>query len=422
MMRQEISTQDSALSTQHSALRLLYVIPYFAPAWAYGGPPRVTFDLARHLVRRGHAVEVLTTDAFDQENRLADWTACRDGVSVQRNPNLSNRLAWNHKIFLPLSFRPTFKRALANADVAHLFSFRTYQNAMAVGALHRRGVPYVVSAFGELPRATGPKRLLKQLYDVAYGYRILLGADALLAQTEEEAYWYRRFAARDDRIHVVPLAVDLEALADLPARGGYRHQLGIPSSEVLVLFLGRIHAYKGLELLIRAFAEVRSDCDGVRLAIAGRDDGYLAAAQALAARVAPAGSVLFPGPVYGRERFAAYRDADIFAITPSHHEQTSLAALEACACGTPVLVTEQAPIPGLDGAGAGITVPYEQAAVREALTRLVEAAEERRRMGERAAQLVRERFSWSVVASRLEGIYEDARAARAARRRAGGRR
>lgn len=389
-------------------MRLLYVTPYFAPAWAYGGPPRVTYDMARQLVRRGHAVDVLTTDALDADGRLPAGATCLDGVSVWRSRNLSNRLAWKYNVFLPLSFGAQLRQALETADVVHLFGFRSYQSAVVVRELRRR-VPYVVSAFGQMARAAGPKRPVKVLFDLLWGHRLLREASALIAQTEDEVRWYRRFGGQEERIHQVPLAVDLGELGDPPERGTFRRALGIGESEVVVLFLGRIHPYKGLDVLLRAFAEVRARREYLRLVIAGRDDGYLAAARTLGARLAPEGSVLFPGPVYGKARFAAYQDADVFAITPSEPEQTSLAALEACACGTPVLVSEQASIPGLEAAQAGLIVPHDAAAVARALARLVDSAGERARMGQRAARLVRERFSWEGVIAELERVYDQVR-------------
>jgi glycosyltransferase involved in cell wall biosynthesis len=116
--------------------------------------------------------------------------------------------------------------------------------------------------------------------------------------------------------------------------------------------------------------------------------------------------VLFPGPIYGADRFTAYRDADIFAMTPTHAEQTSLAALEACAAGTPVLLTEQAPIPGLDAALAGLTVPSRLSTVSSALETMVDC-QNRKEMGRRAAAFVVEHFSLETVVSKLEAIYAE---------------
>jgi glycosyltransferase involved in cell wall biosynthesis len=388
-------------------MRIAYVIPFFAPAWGFGGPPRVVYDMARELAARGHRIDVLTTDAFDAVQRLASGDAIIEGVHVHRDRNLNNRWASQYNAFLPLEFARTFAKRAMHVDVVHLFDFRTFQNAVAIQSLMRRAAPpYVLSAFGELPRAAGVKRHIKLVYDALFGTRLLRGAARLLAQTGEEAGEYQRRGCDVERIRQLPLAVSLDELACAPPPGAFRERLGFTADEQVVLFLGRIHEYKGIDLLIRAFASACASRPRMRLVIAGRDDGFLARARHLAAELLSPDRVMFPGPIYGADRFTAYRDADLFAMTPTHAEQTSLAALEACACGTPVLLTEQAPIPGFEVVRAGLTVPARLPAIASALADLVDRPD-RAEMGRRAAEFVLQHFSWKTVTNSLEEIYSD---------------
>lgn len=389
-------------------MRVLFVIPFFAPAWGFGGPPRVSYEMARRLVRIGYEVDVLTTDVFDRSRRLPAGPDVLDGIRIHRLPNVSNTLAGRFNGYLPVGFSRTMRTLVAQKDIVHLFDFRSYLNARAHHILQRCPIPYVLSAFGELSRATGPKRPLKLAFDIAFGYALLRNASALLAQTKDEAAWYCRLGADPSQVKLMPLAVDLEPLSRLPAKGTFRQRYGIDATDHVILFLGRIHQYKGLDLLIRSFAQLAPGRSNLWLVIAGRDDGYEKRARALASMLAPQGRVLFTGEIYGDERFAAYQDADIFAITPSHTEQTSLASLEACACGVPTVVTDQAPIPGLHRAGAGITVHRDIAALTGALALLLDDEALRKEMGRRAAQLVREQFSWEAVIGRLTDIYGEA--------------
>jgi glycosyltransferase involved in cell wall biosynthesis len=363
--------------------------------------------MARHLAQRGHHVEVLTTDAFDARRRLGELDVILDGVRVLRNRNLSNRWAWDQKVFIPLGFGRSLRRHLHLTDVIHLFDFRTMQNAVVLQMLRTSTAPrYVLSAFGELPRATGIKRPIKHTYDLLFGFRLLTRAAFVLAQTPEEADEYLRFGCRPDQIRHLPLGVDLDEACDAPAPGTFRLRWGFGPENRIVLFLGRIHEYKGLDVLIKAFAEVSANRPDVRLVIAGRDDGYLATACGLAETVGLKHNVVFPGPIYGAERFAAYRDSDIFAMTPTHAEQTSLAALEACAVGTPVVVTKQAPIPGIDAVDCGVTVLSHPRNVAIALANMLDRPD-RRDMGQRAQHLISQRHSWATVTRALESIYEE---------------
>jgi len=389
-------------------MRVLIVIPYFAPAWAYGGPPKLMSEAASRLVARGHSVTVYTTDALDASARVPVRENVLNGVSVRYFPNVSNRLAWQYKVFLPRGFAAAIRKTAAQFDVVHLCDLRTMQNWLAYRAALRAGVPFVLSAFGELPRATGVKRALKWLYDLTGGYAQLRCASRALAQTETEAQAYARFGVSHDRIALIPLAVDMREFESLPPRGTFRRAHGFPDDAPLVLFLGRIHAYKGLDLLLDAFAAIARNVPEAQLAIVGRDDGYLATLQRRIVELSLAEQVRFCGPAYGADRLAAYTDADVFALTPSHAEETSLAAMEACASGTPVVVTRQAPIPWLDECEAGFTVDYDLAQMSDALRRLLTDAGLRARMGPNARRLAAERFDWSRVITQLESVYADA--------------
>jgi glycosyltransferase involved in cell wall biosynthesis len=108
--------------------------------------------------------------------------------------------------------------------------------------------------------------------------------------------------------------------------------------------------------------------------------------------------VRFLGPLYGDERFEAYVDADVFCLTPRHWEETSVASLEAAACGTPVVVTEQAELPGLAPETGGFVVSLDPPAVRAA----VEAALDDRGMGERARRHVLAQHGRDAVVDQLE--------------------
>jgi glycosyltransferase involved in cell wall biosynthesis len=389
-------------------MRILQVVPFFAPAWGYGGPPRIVLDQSRALVKRGHAVEVVTTDALDATSRVAKRTDTIDGIRVTYLPNLSNHLAWHQKAFLPLGAGSALREAAARADVAHLTDFRTGLHLAAHAQLTAAGVPYVLQPCGSLPRAGRLKRWIKWVFDACGGAALVRDAAALLAVSAHEMDEFATLGGRRDRMVIVPHAVDLDELAVLPPRGSFRRAQGVAEHEVLLLFLGRINEHKGIETLLRAFARLAATRPEVRLALVGRDDGFLTRTLELIRELGVEGRASFAGPLYGADRLTAYVDADLFVMTPSHHEETSVAALEALGCGTPALVTEQAPVPGLAESGAGLQVEHDVGSIHAALASLVADRAALRERGARARELVAQRFGWPAVVDQLERIYDAA--------------
>jgi glycosyltransferase involved in cell wall biosynthesis len=233
---------------------------------------------------------------------------------------------------------------------------------------------------------------------------MLRDAALLLAQTDHEASLLRAFGAREAAIRLLPLPLDTEGIVHRAPSGRLRERLGLETHAPLVLFLGRIHWLKGLDVLLEALepALLRNE---LTLAIVGRDDGHWPELESRFEPLLANGSVRFVGPLYGDDRFDAYGDADVFCLTPRHWEETSVAALEAAACGTPVVVTEQADIPNLSASGGGFVVPLERGAIRDAVRT---ALERRAEMGEAARRLVQEQHARGAVVERLEHYLVDA--------------
>lgn len=390
-------------------MQILQVTPYFAPAWAYGGPPRVMYDYAAGLAARGHRVSVLTTDVLDAERRAEPAHELMDGIDVRRLPNLSNTLAWRRKKYLPRGLVTRLAREIARYDVVHVTDTRTYLTAAAYLAARARNVPFCLSPHGSLPGSAGLRGAVKSAYDVALVRPMLKRAAVLLAQTTHEAELLRSFGSRAEAIELLPLPLDLDGL-DGGEPGALKRLAGIDPGVRVIVFLGRIHRLKGLDLLIDSIAPMLGD-DTV-LVVVGRDDGHWGEIAREHRTLLERGTIRFVGPLYGRDRLDAYADADVFCLTPRHWEETSVAALEAAASGVAVVVTEQADIPGLAAAGGGLVVPLHTEAIRNAVAQALADADG---MGARARAHVRATHDTNVVVARLEGYLSEAAASRRAR-------
>ena len=381
-------------------MRILQVTPYFAPAWAYGGPPRVMTDYARGLVVLGHEVDVFTTDVLDANHRANPPAETIDGVRVRRFRNVSNSLAWRTKKYLPLTLPAALARCVGDYDALHVTDTRTFLTAAAYLSTAARHVPLVLSAHGSLGRSVGLRRRVKDTYDRALVRPMLARSPLLLAQTAHEAAMYEALGGRRAAIELLPLP--LPPIPSLPAVGSFRAQIGVGPAEQLLLFLGRINHLKGLDVLIEAAAPLLGR--GTTLAVVGRDDGQLVELQRRFEELFADGRVRFAGPVYGDDRFAAYADADVFCLTPPHWEETSVASLEAAAVGTPVVLTEQAEIPGIEAAGGGLIVPLDRAAIRRAIETALTSSTS---MGDKARAHVLAQHSLEPVVARLSGYLSE---------------
>jgi glycosyltransferase involved in cell wall biosynthesis len=366
--------------------------------------------LASELARRGHKLVVITSDAIGPHERSDRRTQeLAPGITVER---FRNRNTWLSARLTVLFFRPAgmregLHRALQDADVVHMGESRGIHNVWASKAAASQHVPLIWSAYGGLALGSGVRGPYRRLYDLAFTRRVVPRVDRFVAQTRHEEAIYRQQGAPPDRIRRIPLCVDPGLLERLPARGQFRHRLGLDADAPLVVCVARLSPVKGIDLLIEAFARLPAGPKGPYLAIVGWDHGALRSLRELASRLKVEARVKFAGPLYGDERLTAYADADVFALTPRVYEETSLAALEAAACGVPTVLTEQCETPGLAEAGGGLEVSRDAPAVAAGIATLLDDPDRRARMGATARRYVAEHFTADRVAAQHEALFRE---------------
>lgn len=317
-------------------MKILHVTPYFKPSWEAGGPPRSVYDLASRQVAAGHDVTVYTTDGFKRRLSVAtDVPVDVDGIRTYYFRNLSLYLAGNMNLPLPLKLPLTARREIDSFDIVHIHEHRTFL-AVAVSTLAaNRNVPYVVQPHGSVP--TMSRGTLKRLFDLIAGNRVMYGASRIIATSDIESKFYRQVypKLKPESIIKIPNPVEIP---EKPLKGAFREKWGLEDRKI-ILYLGRIHERKGLQMLLRAFSEIN---EGSVLVITGPDDHYERRLMKLIGELGLEERVILTGPLYGTDKFEVYTDADVFVLpSSSEYESFGNAAAEAIACGTPAVVTSR---------------------------------------------------------------------------------
>ncbi len=380
-------------------MRVAFVIPYFYPAWEYGGSPRSAHDLALALVQRGIEIKVLTTDSGGRRRLTGSERLGRSsGIDVRYYRNLSNYLAFGHRIFVAPGFSIDARKQLRGCDVVHLHELRSVLTVTAYRAALDLHIPYVVSPHGGLLHLG--KSGAKLLFDKVWGNRIIRRAAAVMAVSSLEAEQARSFDVEPSRIRLLRNPIRVEEYRTLPVAGSFRAKWRIRERK-LVLFLGRLNQIKGIDLLIRAFQGIPADA---HLVLAGADDGEEASLR----RLVPSHArhrVTFTGFLRHREKLSALVDTDL-CVVPSRNEIFGMVVLEALACERPVLLSSACGvIPELEGK-PGISV-FENGDLDDLRSKLIAALTDgRRRSGvAEAKRFVLSEFSSDAVAGKADSVY-----------------
>ena len=387
------------------SLRILMVVPYFYPAWAYGGIPRLAYGLGRSLIDRGHSVTVVTTDALDRDSRGPSGREDVDGLTVYRLPNLSNRLAYDHQLFLPRGARSLLAKEVEKADVVHLHGSWHLLNNAAVAALSRTPRPLVMTPNGTLP-ILERKQGVKVVWDAIFGRPVRSAVDRWIAVSRAEVNQFSRAGLASEAVHLIFNGLDLGEFEALPEPGGFRRQYGLGDGP-LVLYLGKLTPRKGVEHLVEAMTRVKSSA--TTHVIAGNDMGVGAGLESQVERLQLGARVQFVGLLTGQERLAALSDADLL-VYPSTDEIFGLVPFEGLLCGTPAVVSDDCGCGELVArARAGELVRYGQpGAIAAAIDGLVQDEGRRKRMVARGREFIEKNFAWPRIALQTEAVYKAA--------------
>ena len=301
-----------------------------------------------------------------------------------------------HRLGLSPAMRKALQATVSNADVLHNHSLWMMPNIYAGTIKRPKGCVLVTSPRGTLaPWALQRSRWLKKLTWAAGQRKALHGADCLHATAVSEYREFRDLGLKAP-VTIIPNGVDMPP---------YERPRVKTSPVRRLLFLGRVHPKKRVDVLLRAWARLQDLYPDWELEIAGPDNsGYLAEMKNLA-KVLGCNRVTFPGAVYGSEKIRMYQSSDIFVL-PTYNENFGMAVAEALACGVPAIVTKGAPWSGLQDHDCGWWIESGEEPLVECLKHALGLNSEKLRdMGLSGRQWMESDFSWTHVAGMMLTTY-----------------
>ena len=389
-------------------MKILQVIPYFPPAYAFGGPVTVSFQVSKELVNRGHEVVVYTTDAKDFGSRIEDIPGdIDDSFEVHRFKNVSMTLVKKFNLFITPGLILKAKKEIKEFDVIHLREYRTFQNIVIYHYIKKFNVPYVLTSGGSLYRDM-PHKKLKWIYDVIFGLKIVRNASKVIARNQSEVEQYKVMGVPEEKIIIMSAGIDLSKYTNLPPKGLFKMKFGIKKEEKLLLYLGRLHKIKGIDILVKAFANVTQSINDVKLVVVGPNDGSLYELQTLIQNLGVGNKILFTGPLYGSEKIEAYVDSEVYILS-SRYEAFGMTVLEAYVCGKPVIASNVGGLKDLviNGETGLLFDPENIEQLTYNIQLLLTDADRAEKMGLKGKIFVEGNFTIEKAVDALEDLYRE---------------
>lgn len=381
-------------------MRVLHVIPSVSEK--AGGPSQAIFPMCRALRAEGIDVLLATTD---------------EGMDGEAHA-VERPLKHVPTIFFPAQIGGSFKYSrpfsvwLANNvsqfDVVHIHAVFNHACIAAASACRKNSIPYIVRPLGTLdPWSMKQKSFRKKVFWQAGIKKMLSEAAAIHYTTQAEQNAVEGSLGMSHGF-VVPLGVEVVPMDRTLAQAKLVKYFPELAGHPFVLSLSRLHPKKGLEVLQDAFLSLMQaeNFKDVRLVLAGEgEDNY---EQFLKSRIQShpaAGSVVFPGWLENERKDAALQNAALLAL-PSRQENFGVCVMESLACGVPVLISPQVNLSQqIETAGAGWVAELNEKSLQSVMREALSSPTERAARGKAGKELAK-RFTWPIVASELNEIYQ----------------
>ena len=360
------------------------------------------YEMSKELCVKGHMPTIYTTDGCTKRlNVRTNIETKYEGIPVIYFKNLSNNLRIKYKIALPYKFIQIIIQNINKFDVIHLNEYNTTLNIVCYLASIIYNKPIIFQAHGSMMFKSNSKikRILRHIFDISIGKKILKRSKYIIALNEQEKKQYDQYSINKKKIIILPNSISVKSENVIINKNRSRFK---------IVFIGRLHKDKGLDALLQAaqYLSQSSYKNKIMFYIVGPDDGCLNSIKNNIYKHKMKDFVILLGPQYGRKKEIILKNADIITI-PSINETFPMILLESLERSKPIIASNIPSIKSiitnnqeglLFDKGDGIDMAHK-------IIHMVNNYEEAILLGKKGRIKLINKWSSSYVITKLEKIY-----------------
>lgn len=396
--------------------KILRTVPFFAPAFGYGGPVVHTLNVSKIQVEMGYDVRVFSTNILTNEEvsyKLPKYDVFNN-IKIHRFP-INYRLGKTHYFITPALLKGFFKY---DYDLIHSHSYRTFQTDMATYASKIRHKPFIFTAHGTLREMyllsllAGNKASENRMkfHDYVFKNNFLKTVDRVIVHSNHEKKWTLRFNVPKDKIRVIPHGVNIELFSNLKFRELFRQKY--QAENKMILYVGRLlRNYRNIEDLILSMNDIIKEYENVKLWLIGHsyDKEYEKDLKQLVKRRKLENHVKFITTPTREDIIGAYQYANIVVFPITNSDGFGIPLLETGAAKCPVISTNRGPAPELiiNGKTGFLTEIGNLHQLQEIILKILIDDELERKIGQNAYDNVLKNYTWEKVVLKTNKVYEE---------------
>ena len=390
-------------------LKVLHIIP--SVATVRGGPSQAVIEMVSALRSQGVDAEIATTNDNGKDlldvplYELTDQLSEYGAVPIRFFPRVSPNIHTVREFAFSRSLTTWLWQHITEYDLVHVHAIFSYASTIAMAIARIKKVPYINRPLGQLCTwSLQQSKVRKKIYLKLIERSNLLHSQALHFTAQQELEEFNLLKLNIPSF-VLPHGVQIpELISDAQER--VRKLLQIPDHFPILLFMSRIHPKKGLEYLIAALGKLKEYNFALVIAGSGEPD-YVSQIQDLLVTHGISDRTHLVGFVEGEIKNLYLQSADLFALT-SHSENFGIAAIEALASGTPVLITDGVAIaPMVKEQAIGYVTKLEIDAIVTTLKSFLQNSNQNLLIRQKSQQVIAENYSWKSISIQLTKIYQD---------------
>ena len=372
-------------------MKILHMITSMSPE--YGGPVTMARGLTAALVQQGVHCEIVTARGLSDVLPIP-------GVKIHQFDTNFPAPFWR-------AYSRKMRRFLdaksGNFDIIHSYETMSYVTYAAFHSARKKDIPIIIQTADSLSiPSLRYKRIRKEIYRKLILDDILKSADFLHMSSDSEAIRISNMGYTTPK-YVLPNGVALDKAISY-TKTEFLEEYPLLAGKRVILFLGRLHYKKGLDVLARNFATLASMFPNIILLVVGPDDGYRSKMMSILDKLGVLDRTVFTGMLTGDHKLAAYQCADLFASL-SYSDSSSNTILEALAAGLPVVISEHCNFPEVSEHKAGFVVPLKDKSICEAISTLLLDNHLVAQMGRNGRKLIEKSYTWESIATSITSYY-----------------
>ena len=399
-------------------LRILRVVPFYAPAYGYGGPVVHSVNISKQQAALGHDVRVFTTNILKHDlisKELPKFEVI-DNIKIHRFP-IRYRLGQSHYFITPTLPFAFFKYQY---DLIHVHSLRTFQNNVATIISKLRNKPFVFTAHGtlrsmyllELFNNKKNEANRMRFYDLFFKKFFLNVVDRVIVHSKHEKLWTLKFNVPEEKIRVIPHGINLENFSNVTFRENFIRKYKVNLKDKMILYVGRfLRNYRNLEALIIIMNDIRKDIENAKLWLIGHsyDKEYEFKLRNMVKKLNLSKYVIFATYPSREDILGAYQVANVVVFPINNSDGFGIPLIEAGAAKCPAISTNRGPAPELikNGETGILTRTNNITELKNAIIKILSNEKLEREMGLKGYQNVVKNYTWETITNMIEEVYKE---------------